>query len=117
MGLRKQPQDNSNPPEWVAIFVTHNLQEAHIISGKLQTFDVPAMVHTVPGASAIGITVGNLGEIKVLIHPNDYDKASNILFGTDVDQLESSTDKTQYIWQDDGDGAEYYIEEDDEDDE
>jgi len=114
MGLQKSPKPNN--PEWVAIYITHSLQEAHIISGKLQTFDVPSMVHTVPGASAMGITIGNLGEIKVLIHPNDYDNAEKILFGNDSQQLEENTDKVQYIWQDDGDGAEYYIEDDDDDD-
>lgn len=116
MGLRKQPDNNPNQPEWVSIYITHNLQEAHIIAGKLQTYDIPSMVHTEPGASAIGITIGSLGEIKVLIHPKDYDRASDILFGDDVDQLEDSTDKVQYIWHDDGDGAEYFIEDDDDDD-
>lgn len=117
MGLQKNSSNKSQQPEWVSIYITHNLQEAHIIAGKLQTYDIPAMVHTVPGASAIGITIGNLGEINVLIHPDNYDDASDILFGDESPQLEETTDKVQYIWQDDGDGVEYYIEEDEADDE
>ncbi len=112
MGLQK-PKKKPERPEWITIHISHNLQEAHIISGKLRAFDVPSMVHTVPGASAIGITYGNLGEIKVLIHPDDYERAIQILDPEMPDQLEENTDKIQYIWQDDGDGAEYYIEEDD----
>ena len=115
MGLRKQSDNESNQPEWVAIYITHNLQEAHIIAGKLHAYDIPAMVHTEPGASAIGITIGNLGEIKVLIRPDDYDRADEILFGDETEQLENSTDKVQYSWQDDGDGDQYYVEDDDDD--
>lgn len=116
MGLQK-PKNKSDRPEWITIHISHNLQEAHIIAGKLRAFDIPSMVHTVPGASAIGITYGNLGEIKVLIHPDDYDRAQQILSPDSANQLEENTDKVQYFWQDDGDGAEYYIEDDEDDDE
>lgn len=116
MGLEK-PKGKPERPEWIAIYISHNLQEAHIISGKLRAYDVPSMVHTVPGASAFGITYGNMGEIKVLIHPDDYDRAKEILEPDTPDELESNTDKIQYIWQDDGDGVEYYIEEDEDEDE
>jgi hypothetical protein len=115
MGLQK-PNKKPEKPEWVSIYITHNLQEAHIVAGRLGAHDILSMIHTVPGASAIGITIGNLGEINILIHPYDYDKASDILFPEDANQLEDNTDKVQYIWQDDGDGEEYYID-DDEDDE
>lgn len=116
MGLRKSNDDKkSNRPEWIVIYVCHDLQEAHIVAGKLQAFDIPAMVNTVPGASAFGITYGNLGEIKVLIHPEDYDRAEDILFPEEDPQLENNNDKVQYFWSEDGDG-EYYIEDEDEED-
>lgn len=116
MGLQKPPQDESENADWISVYITHDLQEAHIIAGKLRTYDIDSMIHTVPGASAIGITIGNLGEINILIHPSDYDRAHDILFPEDVNQLEGNTDKVQYIWQDDGDGEEYYIDDDEEDD-
>lgn len=116
MGLQK-PKNTPEKPEWITVYISHNLQEAHIIAGKLQAFDVPTLVHTEPGASAIGITYGNLGEIKVLVHAGDYDRAQRILAPIESDELEDNTDKVQYIWQDDGDGDEYYIEEDDDDEE
>jgi|GEM_PF-1052926 len=117
MGLQKYPQFETERPEWITIFITNNLQEAHIIAGKLRAYDIESMIHTVPGASAIGITFGNLGEIKVLIESKLYDKAYDILFPNDMDQLESNTDKIQYIWNDDGDGEEYYIDDEEGDDE
>ena len=116
MGLQR-PQHKPQEPEWITIYISHNLQEAHIVAGKLNAYDIPSMIYTVPGASALGITFGNLGEIKILIHPEDYDKASDILFDDNANQLEASTDKVQYFWQDDGDGVEYYIEDEEDQDE
>jgi hypothetical protein len=100
MGLQK-PKRKPKPPQWMTVYVSHNLQEAHIISGKLRAEDIQTMVHTEPGASAIGITIGNLGEIKVLVSPDDYDRALDILEHDDYDQLEDNTDAIQYIWEDD----------------
>ena len=108
---RKTPQG----PEWIAIYVTHNLQEAHIMAGKLGANDVPSMIHQEAGATALGITLGHLGEVKVLVSPADYERAAAILFPAADSQLEANTDKLRLIWRDDEDGAEYDVE--DEDDE
>ena len=100
---RKTPQG----PEWIAIYVTHNLQEAHIMAGKLGANDVPSMIHQEAGATALGITLGHLGEVKVLVSPADYERAAAILF--------PAADRLRLIWRNDEDGAEYDVE--DEDDE
>ena len=65
----------------------------------------------------MGITIGNLGEINILVEPSVYDEASNILFPDDANQLEDNTDTVQYIWHDDGDGDEYYIDDEEGDNE
>ena len=108
---RKTPRG----PEWIVIYVTHNLQEAHIMAGKLGANDVPSMIHQEAGATALGITLGHLGEIKVLVSPADYERAVAILFPAADVQLEANTDKLRLIWRDDKDDAEYDVE--DEDDE
>ena len=105
----------SQGPEWIVIYVTHNLQEAHIMAGKLGANDVPSMIHQEAGATALGITLGHLGEIKVLVSPADYERAVAILFPAADVQLEANTDKLRLIWRDDKDDAEYDVE--DEDDE
>ena len=115
MGLQKHPQSEPEQPKWITIFTTHDLQEAHIIAGKLRSYDIESMIHTVPGASALGITIGNLGEINVLIESQFYDEAYDILFPDDGNELENTTDKVQYIWQDDGDGEDYYIDDEEDD--
>lgn len=113
MSLRKRGKSD-NGPQWVAVYITHNLPEAHIVIGKLRAHDIPAMIHQEAGATALGITLGNLGEIKVLVSPDDYDEAAALLFSDSADPIEASNDKIQLIWQDDGDGAEYYLDDDEE---
>ncbi len=113
MSLRKRGKSAAGP-QWIAVYITHNLPEAHIVIGKLRAHEIPAMIHQEAGATALGITLGNLGEIKVLVSPEDYDQAAALLFPDSADQIEASGDKIQLIWHDDGDGAEYYLDEDDE---
>ena len=111
MSLRKR-RDPSRGPEWIAAYITHNLQEAHILLGKLRAHDVPAMIHQEAGATALGITLGNLGEIKILVSPADLDQAEALLYPENHSQIEADNDKIKLIWQDDGDGAEYYLDDD-----
>lgn len=113
MSLRKR-NNSSDGPQWIAAHITHNLQEAHILLGKLRAHSVPAMIHQEAGATALGITLGNLGEVKILVSPADIDQAIELLHPDHKDEIEPSNDKIQLIWQDDGDGAEYYVEADDE---
>ena len=70
------------------------------------------MIHQEAGAAAIGITLGNLGEIKVLVSPKDYERAANLLFPAANEQIESSNDRIQLIWQDDGDSGEQEVDDD-----
>ena len=90
--------------QWIAVFITHSLPEAHIIVGKLQAHDVPAMIHQEAGAAAIGITLGNLGEVKVLVSPADLARAEALLYPDEDNQLEYNLDPIRVIWQDDDDG-------------
>ncbi len=101
-----QRQDPRGGPQWMAVYITHNLQEAHIVAGKLQAHGLPAMIHKEAGAAAIGITLGNLGEIKVLVSPADYERADSLLFHEEQDQIEASSDKYQLIWDDEPDDDE-----------
>ena len=74
-------------------YITHNLPEAHIIAGRLQSEGIGAWVHQEPFGSALGITVGSLGEVRVLVDEADYEHALAILeseppaLPDDVDQM------------------------------
>ena len=100
-------------PQWIAVFITNNLPEAHIVLGKLQANDVPAMLHQEAGAAALGITLGNLGEVKILVSPGDVERAEALIFADQHEQIEANNDKIQVIWDDD-DPAEHFQDTDDE---
>ena len=115
MSLQRPPgESDAKSPDWIAVYITHNLPEAHIILGKLRAYEIHAMIHQEAGAAAIGITLGNLGEIKVLVSPADYERAHEVLFAAPADQIEASNDKIRLIWQDDVDATESDIDDKDE---
>lgn len=78
----------------MVVYTAYNLPEAHIVAGRLQSEDIPAMVHQVPGASAIGIQIGRLGEVTVLVRAEDYMTALAIL---EPESLPDSTDDVRYL--------------------
>jgi hypothetical protein len=85
-------------------YLTYNLAEAQVIAGRLQAEGIPAMVHQAAGAQAFGITVGILGEIKVLVRPGDYRQAMLILAEDDeIGELPDSFDYITYHFEDDAD--------------
>lgn len=81
----------SRQPDWIILYETYNVHEAHIVAGRLKSEGIPVMVYQEPGASAMGITVGRLGEVKVLVHPKDYDAGVAVLFPKEPDALEDDT--------------------------
>ena len=60
-------------------WVTYALHEAQIVAGRLHSEGIQALVHQQAGASAMGIHIGQLGEVSVLVHPGDYETALAIL--------------------------------------
>jgi len=63
----------------MVVYTTYSLPEGYIVAGRLESEGIPAMVHQMPGANALGIRVGNLGEITVLVRDDDYWRALMIL--------------------------------------
>jgi hypothetical protein len=91
-----------SPVEWIVVYVTYNLPEAHIVAGRLQSEGVPAMVNSALGASALGIIFGSLGEVRVLVHPSQYELALSILDeDVRVDALPDDVDRIIFDAEDD----------------
>ena len=86
------------------VYITHDLSEAHIVAGRLQSESIPAIVDHAAGRSAIGITIGSFGEVRVLVHPANYDRAIEILFPEGVDALPDNTNRIIYHWDEEDDG-------------
>ena len=77
----------------MVVYVTHHIHEAQIVAGRLESDGIATMLHKEPGASAIGITIGKLGEIKILVHPTQYDLALSLLFPDEADSLPDDVDQ------------------------
>jgi hypothetical protein len=90
--MPKQSQD----PQWMVVLVTNNPMEAHVVAGRLDSEGVPAWVHQEPYGSAMGLTVGKLGEVRVLVKYEDYDRAVDILDSGDYDELPEDVDQTVF---------------------
>jgi hypothetical protein len=94
-------------PDWVVVFVTDNLPEAHIVSGRLDYEGIPSWVFQEPGAAAWGITVGILGEVRVLVNAHDYERAQSILqHDAAPPELEATTDDIRLIFPEEGESPE-----------
>ena len=78
---------NTNPNEFMVVYVAGSDPEAHNVAGRLQSEGVPTWVHQEPVGSAYGITVGPLGEGRVLVRSDDYERALAILEQDDSDFL------------------------------
>ena len=84
-------------PQWMIVYTTYNAPEAYIVAGRLESEGIQAMVHLVPGASALGIHVGRLGEVSVLVRMEDHPLAMAILEPDEPGALPDSTEDVRYL--------------------
>jgi hypothetical protein len=91
---------NKQPVEWMSVLATYNLAEAQIVAGRLQYEGIPALVNAPIGSAAMGI---DMGAIHVLVHPQNYERALEILHPEPLDELPETTDDITYKWDDDDD--------------
>ena len=49
MELQQSPS-LSRRPDWITIYITYSLQEAHIMAGKLRSDNVPFHIHQEAGS-------------------------------------------------------------------
>jgi hypothetical protein len=64
---------------WMCVLTTYSLPEAHIVAGRLDYHDIPTIIQREAAGEALGIHIGALGEITVLVNPNDFERAMDIL--------------------------------------
>ena len=100
----------------MVVYLTYSPPEAYIVAGRLENEGIRAWVHQPPGANAIGITVGQLGEVKVLVDAPDFERARAIL-EADVEELPDDVDRIVYDVDDESDDDDEFDDQDDDDDE
>lgn len=112
--------ENDNPnrssTEWMVVYVTHNLPEAHIVAGRLEHEGIRTIIHSPIGGNALGITIGSLGEITLLVNPEDYEMALAII-EPDTDPLLPEGGRDIIYYNDSFDDDDEYDDYDDYDDE
>ncbi len=63
---------------WLDIYTTYDESEAAIIQGFLENEGIPCRVES-SRVSQIPVSVGKIGEIRIFVHPEDFDKAAKIM--------------------------------------
>ena len=61
------------------VYVTNSDFDARVVAGRLESEGIAVLVQQEPAGSALGITVGLLGEVKVAVRTEDYERALAIL--------------------------------------
>jgi hypothetical protein len=108
-----RPRHNSPQHEWSVIYTASSIPEAQIVAGRLHAEGINALVNYPVGSSAMGIHLGN---ISVLVRPDDYQAGHKILFADDYDmpaELPEGYDDALYDWQEFEINSEDDIENDD----
>ncbi len=106
MSSKKLSRKPGARPNWMIVYITHNINEAHIVSGRLKHEGIENVVDHMAGRSAIGITIGSLGEIRILVHEQEYEHALDILDPEEPDALSADNDQMIFGLDDDIDGDE-----------
>ena len=94
--MDNSPKSLTPSNAWMVAYVAYSEPEAYIVAGRLKSEGIDTFVHQEPVGSAYGIHIGKLGEVKVLVRPEDYDRALTIL-----DEDEDDSADTDLVLDDD----------------
>jgi hypothetical protein len=83
---------------WMVAYVAGSEAEAHIVAGRLLSEDIEAQVYQETFSRVTGIGIGALTAPKVLVRPEDYERAKAIL---DYAPEELADDNRRVIFGDD----------------
>ena len=66
-------------PKLKKLIVIEGMVEAEIIKSKLTGFDIPCVLNFESAGRLYGITIDGLGEIRIMVNAEDYEKAKEII--------------------------------------
>jgi hypothetical protein len=61
------------------LVVLEGMMEAEIIKSKLESFEIPCILKFETAGRLLGITMDGLGEVRIMVAPEDFDKAREVL--------------------------------------
>jgi Putative prokaryotic signal transducing protein len=63
---------------WIDVYTTYDESEAAIIQGFLENEGIPCRIES-SKVPQFPVSVGKIGEIKILVHPEDFAKAGKVM--------------------------------------
>jgi hypothetical protein len=82
------PRGGPEPVKWVEVATTMGRANAVIISGRLESHDIPTRItQEAAGASVLPVNVGILAQAHVWV-PEEYEEAAREILAQDVDEEE-----------------------------
>ncbi len=80
--------DKKTAERWIEVFTTNEESEAAIITGLLEAEGIPCQVESAR-VSQLPVSFGSMGEIKVLVHTEDFDRAGKVLEAARAEEEEA----------------------------
>ncbi len=63
------------------LIVVDGMAEAEVIKSKLNSFGIPSLLKFESAGRLFGITMDGLGKVKVMVNPENYDRAKELIAG------------------------------------
>jgi hypothetical protein len=80
---------NDEPVRWIVIAIV-SWAEAEVMRSKLESEGIPCLLQRESAGVAIGLTIGPMGEVRVLV-PEPLAERARDLLGSDADDLADDT--------------------------
>lgn len=71
--------ENPQAAELVEVYATQGHPRAHVIKSKLEAAGIPSILSYDSASLLFGITVDGLGQVRVLVRPEDAEEARRLL--------------------------------------
>ncbi len=84
------------PPRWAVIAIV-GWAEAEVLRSKLESANIPCLLQREAAGAAFGITIGPMGEVRVLVPESLADQAADLLDEDVVDDEGDATDDGEVI--------------------
>lgn len=65
--------------EFKTVMEVEGAAEGEIIKSRLNSFGIPCLLKFESAGRLFGITMDGLGKIKIMVNPQDYDRALEVL--------------------------------------
>jgi hypothetical protein len=94
-GTAETTPGDDEPTRWVVIAIVSQL-EAEVMRGKLESEGIPCMLQREAAGSVFGITIGPLGEVRVLVPEPLADRAFDLLNEGGIEDTDEAIDEEEW---------------------